>query len=88
LNNVDDAEHSKVLMFNKNPGIGVTCDDNPAFNRGFTLLVNDPKAKVKFIDLPGANLYVTAEIELGTHTAERTYDFTFRYWNGTPEGQD
>ena len=78
----NDAGSTNFSIYNKNPGISPTCDDNPAFNRGVTLEVNDPNAKVKCIDLPGANLYVTAEIELGKHTADRIYQFTFRYWKG------
>lgn len=74
-----------LLMYNRNPGgTGGTCDDNPAMNRGFTLSVAEPKASVEFVDEPGPNQYVTAILDLGTHTPGRSYSVTFRYWPGNP----
>lgn len=74
-------------MFNRNPGKpGGTCDDNPAFNRGMTVKVIDsPDANIEWIDAPGPNLNVTAEVGYGPHVAGRRYEFTFRYWNGDPK---
>ena len=75
----------EISLFNRNPGkAGGTCDDNPAMNRGFTLSVDSPEATVQFIDEPGANRYVTAEIDCGKHASGRAYTFTFRYWHGLP----
>jgi len=85
LKPADGAAAGTFSIFNRNPGTSKTCDDNPAFNRGLTLKVNSATdTQVKCIDYPGPNLYVTVELDLGTHTAGRTYEFTFRYWHGTP----
>jgi len=69
-----------LKIFNKNPGIGLTCDDNPDFNRGFTLNIKEKKADVTFIDLPMNNEFVTAEINFGKHKVGQNYTVEFEYW--------
>lgn len=71
-----------IDVFNRNPGIGKTCDDNPILNRGFTLHVDKAIADVSCIDLAGPNEYVTCEIDLGKHKRGQSYVFTFKYWQG------
>ena len=77
----------KLEMFNRNPGNpDGTCDDNPAFNRGMTVSVAGASdAIVDWIDEPGANLNVTAEVQFGPHKAGCQYEFSFRYWHGEQE---
>ena len=77
----------KLDIFNRNPGNpDSTCDDNPAFNRGMTVTVdNAPDATVDWIDEPGPNVNVTAEIQFGPHKAGRQYEFSFTYWPGEPK---
>ena len=75
-----------VSVYNRNPGRpDGGFDDNPAFNRGFTLTVNHPKAGVEFIDLPQANPYTTLVIHFPRHKKGIVYEFAFRYWHGTEE---
>ncbi len=76
----------ELQLFNRNPGSpGGTCDDNPAMNRGMTVTVaGAPAATVDWIDQPGADFKVTAEIQFGPHRADRQYEFSFRYWPGEP----
>ena len=71
-----------IDIYNRNPGIGITCDDNPLFNRGFTLNVDKSNIGVSFEDLAGPKEFVTCEIDLGKYKKGQSYVFTFEYWNG------
>jgi hypothetical protein len=84
-----EAGRATIRLFNRNPGReGATCDDNPAFNRGFDLSLTDAGegVEVEWIDEPGPNAYVTAVLHLGPHRQGQEYEFTFRYWHGEPGG--
>ncbi|MBP5274163.1 MAG: hypothetical protein ILO36_04425, partial [Abditibacteriota bacterium] len=73
----------RLEIYNRNPGEGKTCDDNPLMNRGFTL-TSPGKASVTFTDLAGANEYVVCDVDFGKHKKGRTYTVEFEYWNGAP----
>ncbi|MBI5093761.1 MAG: hypothetical protein HZB26_15115, partial [Candidatus Hydrogenedentes bacterium] len=73
-----------VSVYNRNPGqAGAGFDDNPAFNRGFTLTIKHPKAGVEFVDAPMANRYTTIIVHFPSHKKGTVYEFSFRYWHGT-----
>jgi hypothetical protein len=85
LTRSDATTPLQLLLYNRNPGQpGGRYDDNPAFNRGFTLTIDQPEATVQFVDQPGPTQYVTAVVELGPHQAGHSYTFHFRYWHGDP----
>ena len=73
-----------VSVFNRNPGRPEGgYDDNPAFNRGFTLKVSLPAAGVEFVDPSGPSLYATLLVHFPQHAKGAVYEFAFRYWHGT-----
>jgi len=73
-----------LSVYNRNPGkLGDSYDDNPAFNRGFTLRVKNSPAEVEFVDPPGPSLFITVLLHLGRHEKGAIYGFAFRYWHGT-----
>ena len=78
--------NGSVSVFNRNPGKpDGSFDDNPAFNRGFTLRVNHPQAGVEFVDPPGPNISVIVLLDFGNYKEGADYEFSFRYWHGTNE---
>ena len=75
-----------LSVYNRNPGKpGGSFDDNPAFNRGFTLQVNHLQAGVEFVDPPGPNVSVIVGLNFGNHQKGADYEFSFRYWHRTDE---
>lgn len=72
-----------VSIYNRNPGLpSGSFDDNPAFNRGFTVTVKDPQAGVEFVDPPQFQRYATVLIHFPRHAKGTVYEFSFRYWHG------
>ncbi len=78
----------KLSVYNRNPGrSGGSFDDNPAFNRGFTIQVKGPQAGVEFVDPPGPNASVVVLLNFGNHEKGTDYVFSFRYWHGAEEAE-
>lgn len=72
-------------LFNRNPGLGKSWDDNPDFNRGFTVELGTASAMLELLDEPGPRRYVTAIVDFGPHQAGQSYEFSFRYFKGAPD---
>ena len=72
--------NGNVEIFNRNPGTpGGSFDDNPAFNRGFTLHAKGAQ-DVECVDSPGPNLFATIVLHFGFHAKGAAYEFSFQYW--------
>lgn len=84
----ETGSSGEVTLYNRNPGaVGGTCDDNPAFNRGFTVTLGRPGTVVA-MDQAGPNNHSLLEIHFGAHAPGQAYEFALEYWRGAPEPVD
>ena len=83
---LDAVSGNAVRVFNRNAGGQEGgYDDNPIYNRGFTITLNGSSSTVRAIDESGPNNATLLEIDFGDHQPGRQYAFAFEYWNGAPE---